>query len=241
MTEQTLIRAAEVLAGEADQISFTDAAYIYNPLTYAKEPHDRYVSRFARGKKRVLFLGMNPGPWGMAQTGVPFGEIRAVKEWMHIEGKVEKPQREHPKKPVEGFSCPRSEVSGRRLWGLMQERYPDPRVFFRDHFVVNYCPLVFMDDRGRNLTPDKLSAFPRRELESACLDHLITVIETLAPSYLIGVGVYAEQRLREAASRIGGSFRVMKILHPSPASPLANRGWDSQASAQLCAGGVWEQ
>jgi len=42
---------------------------------------------------------MNPGPWGMAQTGVPFGEINAVKDWLGINAEVDKPQKQHPKRP----------------------------------------------------------------------------------------------------------------------------------------------
>ena len=44
--------------------------HIYNPLEYAAEPHKAYVDRYCRSTKAVLFLGMNPGPYGMAQTGV---------------------------------------------------------------------------------------------------------------------------------------------------------------------------
>ena len=35
--------------------------------------------------KRVVFLGMNPGPFGMAQVGVPFGEVAAVRDWLRID------------------------------------------------------------------------------------------------------------------------------------------------------------
>lgn len=47
--------------------------YVYNPLEYAWETHRCYAERYCRGGprgQRVLFLGMNPGPYGMAQTGV---------------------------------------------------------------------------------------------------------------------------------------------------------------------------
>ncbi len=61
---------------------------------------------------------MNPGPWGMVQSGVPFGEVAAVRDWMKIKSSAKQPKSVHPKRPIEGLSCKRSEVSGRRLWGL---------------------------------------------------------------------------------------------------------------------------
>ena len=212
---------------------------VYRPLDYAWAPHREYLERFGAGRHRVLFLGMNPGPWGMAQTGVPFGEVAAVRDWMKIGGEISRPADEHPKRPVEGFACKRSEVSGRRLWGLFAERFGTPERFFRDHYVSNYCPLVWMKESGANLTPDKLPAGEMAEVERACREHLDGVIECLEPEFLVGIGVYAETKLREAAERCGGRFRLGRVLHPSPASPAANRGWAPAATRQLEELGVW--
>lgn len=212
---------------------------VYRTLDYAWQPHRKYLERFGGGKKRVVFLGMNPGPFGMAQTGVPFGEVAAVRDWMGIETPVEKPEREHPKRPIEGFACKRSEVSGRRLWGLFAERFENADAFFKDHFVLNYCPLVWMSATGANLTPDKLSAAEMAPVEAACQNHLREVISLLQPSFLIGIGGFAEERLRRAAEACGSPAVIGRILHPSPASPAANRGWAEAAGRQLGELGVW--
>ncbi|MFD0893479.1 single-stranded DNA-binding protein [Luteolibacter ambystomatis] len=214
-------------------------SHAYNPLEYARVPHELYLSKYGKGKKRVLFLGMNPGPFGMAQTGVPFGEIAAVRDWMGIEAPVGKPVPEHLKRPIEGFACPKSEVSGRRLWGLFAERFGTAEAFFKDHFVANYCPLVWMSSTGANLTPDKLSSAEMEPVEQACLAHLAEVIGILQPEWLVGVGAFAEERLRRAAAKAGGEFKIGRVLHPSPASPAANRGWSEAATKQLVAQGVW--
>jgi single-strand selective monofunctional uracil DNA glycosylase len=187
---------------------------------------------------------MNPGPWGMAQTGVPFGEIEHVRDWLKIECNVQKPTHPHPKRPVEGFACSRSEVSGRRLWSLFAEKFGSPETFFRDHYVANYCPLVFMETSGRNRTPDKLKAAERERLFAICDKHLRVTIELLEPSWLIGIGGFAEKRLtnliggREGVIA-GGAVRVSRILHPSPANPAANRGWAEQVTRELETAGVW--
>jgi single-strand selective monofunctional uracil DNA glycosylase len=212
---------------------------VYRTLDYAWEPHRQYLERYGSGTKRVVFLGMNPGPFGMAQTGVPFGEVAAVRDWMGIETQVGKPAYEHPKRPIEGFGCTRSEVSGRRLWGLFSERFENAGDFFKDHFVLNYCPLVWMSATGANLTPDKLSAAEMAPVEAACQKHLQEVIALLKPSWLIGVGGFAEERLKRAAEACGSKAVVGRVLHPSPASPAANRGWAEAAERQLAGLGVW--
>lgn len=212
--------------------------HVYNPLRYARASHLVYLQRYGADLKRVLFLGMNPGPFGMAQTGVPFGEIAAVRDWMKIHARIGKPQPEHPKRPVHGFDCPRSEVSGRRLWGLFAARFITAEAFFTEHFVANYCPLAFLEESGRNFTPDKLPVAERAPLLEACDQHLKRVVELLRPEWLIGVGDFAEKRLREVFAGIG--VRIGKISHPSPASPAANRDWPGLATGQLQRLGVWK-
>ena len=55
-------------------------AFVYNPLEYAWSAHEQYLRLAAGDKKKVVFLGMNPGPFGMVQTSVPFGEVTAAGE-----------------------------------------------------------------------------------------------------------------------------------------------------------------
>lgn len=234
-----LVSLAADLRDRVDQLSFgPPVACTYNPLRYAWAAHRDYLERYGTGTKRVVFLGMNPGPYGMAQTGVPFGEIPAVRDWMEINQPVEQPAVVHPKRPVTGFACTRSEVSGRRLWGLMAERYPSAGDFFREHFVLNYCPLVWMSATGANLTPDKLSTAERDAVEAPCRDHLRAVLEQLRPEHAVGVGGYAAKKFAEV-TRSGDPWTVSTVLHPSPASPAANRGWSEAATRMLEDSGVW--
>lgn len=208
--------------------------HVYNPCIYAREPHHRYLERFGGGPKEALLLGMNPGPWGMAQTGVPFGEIAAVRDWLGLGGTVDLPGDEHPKRPIQGFDCPRSEVSGRRLWGWAADRFGTPERFFERFFVYNYCPLVFLEETGRNRTPDKLPVAERRPLLDACDEALRRVVAALGGPKVIGIGAFAEARARRALNGTESEDRVVgRILHPSPASPAANRGWAEQAERQL--------
>ena len=232
------IAAAERLADAVDALKFAPpTTHIYNPLRCAWPAHRSYLEQHADSRKKVIFLGMNPGPFGMAQTGVPFGEIAMVRDWIGVEESVLSPDNVHPKRPIEGFACQRSEVSGRRFWGFFAERYPLAIDFFADHFAANYCPLVFMEESGKNRTPDKLPVTEIVELYAVCDQHLRDLVDVLQPDWVIGVGAFAEIRAKEAL--FGYDLKVGRILHPSPASPAANRGWAEQVEAQLKTLGVW--
>jgi single-strand selective monofunctional uracil DNA glycosylase len=240
MTEnKQLIAAARALCAQVDRLKFKPpVTHVYNPLDYAWAAHEKYLSKFGDGKKRVVFIGMNPGPFGMVQTGIPFGEIAAVRDWLKISAPIEKPKVEHPKRPILGFNCPRSEVSGRRLWKLFLERFGSPDKFFAEHFVANYCPLAFLSATGSNVTPDKLSKTERARLETFCDEHLRCVLEILEPEWLIGIGAWAKDRAEIVAQDL--EIQVGQILHPSPASPKANRGWAKIATQELVQLGVWK-
>ncbi len=211
-------------------------SHVYNPLQYARQPGEVYLERFAKRGIEALFLGMNPGPFGMAQTGVPFGEVNLVRNWLGIEEPVRKPKPEHPKRPITGFDCKRSEVSGRRLWTWASDRFENAEAFFDRFFVWNFCPLVFLEDSGRDRTPDKLPAHEREPLFEACNIALVRMVEYAQPKRVIGVGKFAEKRAREVLA--GRDLEFGTILHPSPASPMANRGWAPQAEQQLAAMGI---
>lgn len=256
-----LLAAARELSQALGRLAFAPpVAHVYNPHDYAWAPYEAYVTRFATGARRLVFLGMNPGPFGMMQTGVPFGEVAAVRDWMGIgappatEGPgqagrafaslIQRPAREHPARPIQGFDCRRSEVSGRRLWSWAQSRWGSAETFFADCFVLNYCPLVWLEESGRNRTPAQLPAAEMRAVRKACDEHLTRALQALSPEWAIGIGGFAEERLREvlASGKLAGdlapSVRIGQILHPSPASPAANRGWQAAVEARLAALGI---
>lgn len=232
-----LVEVSRQLSAAVEALAFEPpVTHVYNPLQYAWAPHEVYLRRYGRGRRRVLLIGMNPGPFGMAQTGVPFGDVSMVRDFLGIDAAVTRPAREHPKRRIEGFACRRCEISGTRLWGWIRDRFGTPAVFFRDFFVANYCPLVFMEASARNRTPDKLPAGERAQLFAACDEALRQAVRIMQPEVVVGVGGFAERRAREALAGFRGIIGGM--LHPSPASPLANRDWARQADAHLTRLGV---
>ena len=250
-------KISSTLAAECSVMRFgSQVAAVYNPLVYAAKAHSLYLKLTfppESGPKKVIFLGMNPGPWGMAQTGVPFGEIDAVRLWLGIEAAVDKPEIEHPKRLIEGFACTRSEVSGRRLWGFFRERFGTREIFFREHFVANYCPLAFMDADGANITPDKLPSKESKPLFEICDRALADTIRLLKPQWIIGIGGFAKKRIDGVYEQFFGKekpgaggvskvscFSTAQILHPSPANPRANAGWEREVIQTLTRLEVWE-
>jgi single-strand selective monofunctional uracil DNA glycosylase len=239
MDELTLKPLALRLRTALDGMTFAEpVSHVYNPLHYAWAVHDEYLERYASGRKRVLFLGMNPGPWGMVQTGVPFGEVPAVRDWLGIMGPVVPPVSQHPARPVTGFNCERSEISGQRLWRLFRNRFGVAASFFAQHTVLNYCPLAFLESTGRNRTPEKLPRREREALFAACDEHLRDVVRVLRPEWLIGVGKFATERARLVCG--AEKVQVECIPHPSPANPAANRDWAERTTERLRDLGVWD-
>ncbi|HEV8246812.1 MAG TPA: hypothetical protein VGP93_13635, partial [Polyangiaceae bacterium] len=144
-----LAEISRKLAEEVGELEFSrPISTVYNPLVYARAPHEAYLERWGQSPKEVVLLGMNPGPYGMAQTGVPFGDVTMVRDFVGICARVDKPEPEHPARPIQGFGCRRSEVSGSRLWGWAAAQFGSAERFFARFFVVNYCPLVFMEESG---------------------------------------------------------------------------------------------
>ncbi len=251
---EELMRIAIALTRRIRRLRFSaPVAHVYNPLVYAGDQYAEYIERFGRGEREIVLFGMNPGPWGMTQTGVPFGEVGIVRDWLKLSGRVRRPRSEHPKVLIRGFDCTRSEVSGSRLWGWAKDAFETPERFFSRFFVANYCPLVFLEESGRNRTPDKLPAEERVPLFAACDEALRETVLTMRPKFVIGVGAFAATRARLALENlVHGADQaslpdrtrgeqsalvyrpvVGEILHPSPASPAANRGWREAAVAQM--------
>ncbi|MFC4297541.1 uracil-DNA glycosylase family protein [Castellaniella hirudinis] len=228
--DNTSTAIARVLAGSLQVLAFPSASHVYNPLIYMWPAHREYLQRYGSRQGRILLVGMNPGPWGMAQTGVPFGEVSMARDWLKIEKPLGGPlPDQHDKYPIMGFACRRSEGSGDRFWNWAQRRFNDPARFFQDMFVWNYCPLLFLRN-NRNLVPEQLHKAEREPLFGLCDAALNAVIHAIRPRVVVGIGRFAHGR---AQAIVGDSVPTAYLLHPSPANPTANQGWADIADKTL--------
>ncbi|GLJ20864.1 hypothetical protein SUGI_0380600 [Cryptomeria japonica] len=233
------LRKLYELVRELSSLSFgLPVAYVYNPLVYAWELHKQYVRNYGGRRVEVLLVGMNPGPFGMAQTGVPFGDNIIVRDFLKINGKVDSPSVTHPKRQIYGLDCPRREISGQRLWGWAEKQFHSAEKFLNRFWIHNYCPLLFMEASSKNRTPDKLPANERESLETCCNKALIATINLIQPRLVVGVGKYATKRIRASGAK---DIVVGEVMHPSPANPKANKEWRNIFETQLKALGVSDQ
>jgi single-strand selective monofunctional uracil DNA glycosylase len=233
---RSLLAVAKRLRDELAPLRFArPVAHVYNPLVYAWRPHAEYLRRYGQGTDRVLLVGMNAGYFGMAQTGVPFGDVAMVREWLGIEARVDPAPATHPKRPIEGFDCHRREVSGQRLWGWARARSGTPKRFFARFFVVNYCPLCFLEASGANRTPDKLPAREREPLFVACDRALAAMAASVGARCAVGIGRFAEQRVERV---LGATLRCTGAPHPSPANASSGHAFAVEIERALARLGV---
>ena len=193
--------------------------WIYNPLEYAWAPHAEWIRRFSGNGAPTLLVGMNPGH-GMGNTGVPFGCPEQVRDLLEITDlEVHQPNPLHPKRPVLGLKCPKPEISGRRIWSSLAQRYGSAHLISQTIYIVNHCPLWMFNQSGKNITPDKLTGPATQCLGSICNDHLLAVVDAMSIKRVIGIGRYAQRQV----DALFKNLELGWVPHPSPASPFANR------------------
>ena len=242
MVVEQLIRAATSLRDDVRPLGMKLVSegridVCYNPLDYAWDAHVAFLRRMGGSGARTVILGMNPGPHGMGQMGIPFAATSVVRDLLGITGiPVNQPETPDPRRPVVGLEYPREEVSGTRLWGLLAEHYGDAGAIASRVFLVNHCPLMlFSGPRAANTTPDKVGGKSAQALLERCDQHLREVVAALDARRVIGVGKFAESRARSALA--DEVVKVVGCWHPSPASPLANRNggadWRANVRAVL--------
>lgn len=229
MISMKLVDAAARLRDAVEGLSLESPAYTYDPLAYAWAPHEAYLRRYGAKQGRFVFVGMNPGPWGMAQTGVPFADVAWAHGWMGIIGPVDAPARTHPKRPVLGYASTRSDPTGGKFYGWAKRRFGTADRFFADFAVLNLCPLMFLDAEGRNVTLAQLRKSDLDKLMSACDAWLREALDALAPRAILPMGAVVEERVRDLAP----SAPVHAVRHPSPANPANNAGWGDEVDALL--------
>lgn len=231
---QKLLGIHQELAYRLSELPFSPPVeYIYNPLDYAFDVHSQFVNKYCLSEKKILFLGMNPGPWGMSQTGVPFGEVTIVRDWLAISGEVGRPLKECHNRPVLGFNCKRREISGWKFWNFFKGLCLDPFRFFRDAFVYNYCPLAFMTATGKNVTPAEMKSSDRKMIDSLCERAFCKILELLHVEIVIAVGKYAEKCAASVTKANGlNHIKIVTLLHPSPRN-FSSKNWEEETKVLL--------
>ena len=170
------------------------------------------------GPREILFVGMNPGPFGMAQNGVPFGDTAMVRDWLGIEAPVERPRREHPKRPVLGLRMTRGEVSGARLWGWARGAFRDSGAILPARLRVELLPTFLHGGERAERHPRQ--AAPRRARAPVRGLRRCTRrgrSPTSGPVIVVGIGAFAAWRAAPLAEAAGAGVR--RRPPPEPREP----------------------
>ncbi|XP_059470377.1 single-strand selective monofunctional uracil DNA glycosylase [Neocloeon triangulifer] len=233
------------LSGQLKLLKFSDPVFmVYDPVEYAGGIYFQYLQRFCRSPKHLLILGMNPGPWGMGQTGIPFGDVDTVKNYLGLAEfgfLIRQPTQQHPSKIVTGLDCHRKEPSGTKLWGLVKKltNYCPAEIALANIIVHNFCPLIFLKESGCNLTPEELKASNKKEeLFNLCSTALYHSLRVLQCSQILCIGKFAEKRADLMVKKFSLNALVYSIPHPSPRNVSGRVNWEENAMASLSASGL---
>ena len=275
-----LIKTTRILADDLHALRRpAGVSHVYNPLRYMWPAHERFLSRHyvtdrasapdgrldfyepagATRPRRYLILGMNPGPHGMVQTGLPFGDVVNAAAMLGYRTGDQVPAPDlagvelHPSRPVIGLSATRREASGERLWGGLAAIFGGLEQTLAACFAANYCPLAYFADdaQGTNVTPEdfgkktiKGEPNPRHdpgyaaELDKVCLPYLVRVARAMRVEVILAVGRYAEAKANIIAALQPDDSRparpkVVYLTHPSPLATRSAGEWATMARHAL--------
>jgi len=191
-----------------------------DPTSYAFGNYTRFMQLAASGPRLALFVGMNPGPHGMAQTGIPFGDVDTARVLLGGADTIDPLPGLRAASGAawdcKGLAYHRGEQSGMRLWSALSQLCGSPQAALERCCIVNYCPLYMVGPELENITPSDL---PRRHditraLEAACDEHLRQLVLGLEVKTVLSFGSYAHASARRALSGFPVDFYTTP--HPSP-------------------------
>lgn len=191
---KNLIAITAELRDKLDRLPEPAGVEVYNPLSYAWQLHQRYLRRFvtqgpqteppfevggmgpsvSTQQRRVLFIGMNPGPFGMMQTGCPFGDKVSARQLgglpgvplsdRHTESLDLSKLTTLKARRTQGFGIKQRETSGQRFWEGMTELWPLTSIG-RARVTAGGAPIVLFDEE-----PDRRAAMSTDPIEVMLCD-----------------------------------------------------------------------
>ncbi|XP_073819638.1 uncharacterized protein isoform X2 [Musca autumnalis] len=222
---------------------FSFQLHTYNPVVHAAEIHCNYLQKYLDSPKRILFVGMNPGRYGALQTGIPFGNITTVKIGMGLKGRITPTPGQRGKIRIRGLEAPEVEhdSSSTRFWRLISELFDGAEnyldLLFEKCFVHNFCPLVFIDSDGLNVSLPYIEPNPR--LFAECRKTLGKQITLLKPDLIICIGKFVRSMLSKTRQAKGRE--ILMIEHPSYKNYISADKWIEDAKEVFQSNGLfWE-
>ena len=163
MKDQAWLRAWSRSSSAWEKLSPRIAAAagwkVWNPGSYGAPWHRVFREIYPLRERPILMFGLNPGPYGMGQTGIPFTDVRRLRQCLP---KMALTLRERGREPRVPGLAPRSlrrfftrefESSAVRVYRFLELGWGSAEKGWRSVGVANSCPLLFLDPEGRNQTP----------------------------------------------------------------------------------------
>jgi len=195
---------------------------VWNPALYALDIYQEYLTKFPPEPGAILALGLNPGPYGMAQTGIPFTDCRtasgALGMEMTIPGKAPDDLISRLKK-ANGKWRGTYERSSLGMYRFLILAWGDIKTAYRNWFVGNPCPLLFLDPERWNVTPADPRLRRMKEVGELRQRAVIGFSEILNPRGIVCFGKDVAKAVGEVAIRQVGPDRVVFYEHPARAVP----------------------
>lgn len=237
----------------APRLAAATGWHVWNPGRYGASWHRRFRRMVPLESNPVILFGLNPGPYGMAQTGIPFTDVKRLRERLprlaaslEIHGPVEVPGLAPPS--LRPFLTRSFESSAVRIYRFLDLAWGSAEEGWRKVGVANPCSLLFMDAAGKNRTPaDLQGAVSRRrsaghsaaELREAC-DRLrrkaaLEAMAAVRPRGVVLLGKDVQKALGSVTVKVVGARDVLPWEHPARAVPtrwargllgeIRRRGW----------------
>jgi single-strand selective monofunctional uracil DNA glycosylase len=247
-------RSARRWQSLAPRIAASTGWKIWNPGLYAASWHALFRKEYPASAGCILVFGLNPGPYGMAQTGIPFTDLKRLRE--HLPRLAKGLERRGCSLAGVGLA-PRSlrpylsrtfESSAVRVYRFLSRGWGSAEDGWRSVVVANPCSLLFMDAAGENRTPaDLVGAVSRRtgslvaarRLRERCnaLRRLAAreAVRVLSPRGVVLLGKDAQRAMQTGIAPLLGPDSILGWEHPARAVPdrwamglleeIKRRGW----------------
>ena len=215
---------------------------VWNPGRYGERWHRRFRETYPPGPNPVLLLGLNPGPYGMGQTGIPFTDIRRLES--DLPELAARLRTDGESIGLPGLAPPdlrrrldrTFESSSIRVYRFLRLAGGSAGAGWRRVVAANPCPMLFMEGTVNRTPADLRRALRKRggrlervtarleecdQLRRECAREAVRVLE---PRGVILLGRNIQEALAGDPSLGAVPGGVLAWEHPARAVPDAWAG-----------------
>jgi single-strand selective monofunctional uracil DNA glycosylase len=199
---------------------------VLDPSRYGERWHAPFRRLYPPRARPLLVFGLNPGPYGMAQTGIPFTDLKRLAQGLPRLAAELARSGERLSLPglapssLQPFLTRTFESSSVRVHRFLRLAHGSAERAFREVVFVNPCPLLFIDRAlGENRTPADLPRALRAGVDEARVEVVSVAVARLRARGAIVLGRDAAAALSVPLRARLGERAVVEWEHPARAVP----------------------